>query len=631
MSEQGFGMKEDGRMVKEKEEDIDRLLKNGVVSRLDLHFANFVAGLADGPIWELSLAAALVSSATRQGHICLDLGNMAEKTLVNEEDGQKPLIGPKLRDWCKGLINSHVVGAPGDNKPLILDGRSRLYLFRYWDYQERLADLIRSRVCDVDAPMDIPNFGEGLVRLFPGAPRAGIDWQQVAAFTSIIKKFCVISGGPGTGKTTTVAKILALLLEQSGREKPRIALCSPTGKGAARLQEAIQAAKLTLECSDFVKTAIPAEASTIHRLLGAISNSPYFRHNAQNRLHLDVVVVDEASMVDLALMSKLFQALKPEARLILLGDKDQLASVEAGAVLGDICDTGHDHGFSVPFSNDLKKVIRHEIPLKLDEKDKPGIGDCIVTLRKSYRFPKESGIATVSRAVNEGEGERARELIRGGKYEDIQWRGLPPFRDLARAIRNKVIHGFGDYLKAREPQEVFQFFDQFKVLCALREGPYGVLAINSMVEQILREKGLIAVDERWYRGRPILINRNDYDLQLFNGDVGILLQDSDADNTLRAFFQTPDGNLRKIHPLRLPEHETVFAMTIHKSQGAEFDQVVLILPDRDSPVLARELVYTGITRAREKIEIWGEEAVFQMAVARRTERMSGLKDALWEN
>jgi exodeoxyribonuclease V alpha subunit len=192
-----------------------------------------------------------------------------------------------------------------------------------------------------------------------------------------------------------------------------------------------------------------------------------------------------------------------------------------------------------------------------------------------------------------------------------------------------VIHGFGEYLKAREPQEVFQFFDQFKILCALREGPYGVLAINSMVEQILREKGLIAVDERWYRGRPILINRNDYDLQLFNGDVGILLQDSDANNTLRAFFQTPDGNLRKIHPLRLPEHETVFAMTVHKSQGAEFDRVVLILPDRDSPVLARELVYTGITRAREKVEIWGEEAVFQMAVARRTERMSGLKDALW--
>ncbi len=614
-----------------KEAALYRLLKNGVVSRLDIHFANFVAGLAEDPIWELSLSAALVSSATRQGHICLDLSTMAEKVLVNGENGQKPLICPKLRDWCKGLNNSRAVGAPGDYKPLILDGCGRLYLFRYWDYQERLADLIRSRVYDVDEPMDIPNLGEGLTRLFPGAPMEGIDWQQVAAFTSVMKKFCVISGGPGTGKTTTVAKILALLLEQSDLEKPRIALCSPTGKGAARLQEAIQAAKLTLDCSGFVKEAIPTEVSTIHRLLGAISSSPYFRHNAQNRLPLDVVVVDEASMVDLALMSKLFQALKPETRLILLGDKDQLASVEAGAVLGDICDTGHDHGFSVPFSNNLKKVIRHEIPLKLDEKGEPGIGDCLVTLRKSYRFPRESGIAIVSRAVNEGEGDRATELIRRGEYEDIQWRELPPFQDLAQAIRNKVIYGFGDYLKAKEPQEVFQLFERFRILCALREGPYGALAINSIVEQILRENGLITAHERWYRGRPILINRNDYNLQLFNGDVGILLQDADANNTIRAFFQTPDGNLRKIHPLRLPEHETVYAMTVHKSQGAEFDQVVLILPDRDSPVLARELVYTGITRAKEKAEIWGEEAVFQMAVARRTERMSGLRDALWED
>jgi exodeoxyribonuclease V alpha subunit len=610
-------------------EQLDRLLENGVVSRLDIHFSNFVASLAEGPGWELSLSAALVSSATRQGHICLDLVTMAEKTLVNEEDGQKPLISPELGDWSKSLINSGVVGAPGEYKPLVLDGNGRLYMFRYWDYQKRLTDSIRSRVYDVDKTINIPKLGEGLGRLFPGVPKEGIDWQQVAAFTSIMKKFCVISGGPGTGKTTTVAKILALLLELSGREKPRIALCSPTGKGAARLQEAIQAAKLTLECSDLIKEVIPTEASTIHRLLGAISNSPYFRHHAQNRLPVDVVVVDEASMVDLALMSKLIQALEPDARLILLGDKDQLASVEAGAVLGDICDTGHDHGFSISFSKDLNKIMRHEVPLKRNAKDVPGIGDCIVTLRKSYRFPEESGIAIVSRAVNEGEGDWAREHIKGGEYKDVQWRALPPFRDLARAIRKRVLQGFGDYLKAGKPEEIYQFFDRFRILCALREGPYGVLAVNGMVEQILRENGLITVGERWYRGRPIMINRNHYDLQLFNGDVGIILQDADANNALRAFFQTPDGNLRKIHPLRLPEHETVFAMTVHKSQGAEFDRVVLILPDRDSPVLARELIYTAMTRARKKVEIWGEEAVFQTAVARRTERMSGVKDALW--
>lgn len=610
-------------------EELERLLTNGILSRLDIHFAIFLSGLAEEPVWPVSLSAALVSSATRQGHICLDIKTLAEEVLVDGENGEKPLICPKLNDWRKGLIRSRVVGTPGEFKPLILDEHDRLYLFRYWDYQERLAELIRSRIYDIDQPVDISNLGERLTRLFPGDTTAGVDWQKVAALTSIMKRFCVISGGPGTGKTTTVAKILAFILERSEEEWPRIALCSPTGKGAARLQEAIVAAKTTLDCSTHIKEVIPAEASTIHRLLGAKSGSPYFQHNAENRLPLDIVVVDEASMVDLALMSKLFQALKPEARLILLGDKDQLASVEAGAVLGDICDTGRQHGFSTTFSNDLQRVFPYEIPLQPDKEEEPGIGDCIVTLRKSYRFPEESGISVVSRVVNEGDGDRATELIIGGDYEDIQWQELPPFRDLAQALSKRVIEGFRDYLHAVAPHEVFRLFERFRILCALREGPYGVLAINGMVEQILRKNGLITLDGRWYKGQPILINRNDYELQLFNGDVGILLPDGEESHSLRAFFQRPDGNLRKIHPLRLPEHETVYAMTVHKSQGAEFDQVVLILPDRDSPVLARELVYTGITRAKEKVEIWGEEAVFKTAVARRMERMSGLRDALW--
>ena len=445
-------MNEDRQMV---DEQLDRLLQNGILSRLDVHFSKFIAGLAEETNWAISLSAALVSSATRQGHICLDLKTMAEKALVNREDEKKPLICPKLGDWQTGLIKSRVVGAPGEYKPLILDEHNRLYLFRYWDYQARLAELIRSRIYDVDEPMVISNLGERLTRLFPEAPMEGVDWQQVAALTSLLKRFCVISGGPGTGKTTTVAKILALILDQSVEKRLRIALCSPTGKGAARLQEAILTAKLSLDCSDDIKEAIPVEASTIHRLLGARSGSPYFQHNAENKLPLDAVVVDEASMVDLALMSKLFQALEPEARLILLGDKDQLASVEAGAVLGDICDTGRDHGFSGSFLKTLQRASPYDLQLKPAKKADPGIGDCIVTLRKSYRFPEESGISVVSRTVNEGEGDRAKNLIMEGGYEDIQWKALPPFQDLAQALSKRVIGGFRDYLDAKTPPRYF--------------------------------------------------------------------------------------------------------------------------------------------------------------------------------
>ena len=233
--------------------------------------------------------------------------------------------------------------------------------------------------------------------------------------------------------------------------------------------------------------------------------------------------------------------------------------------------------------------------------------------------------------MNSGDGDLAWSLVTGGEYEDIQWRRLPPARGLHQALRERVIGGFGDTLKTSDPKGMFGLLDRFRILCALRDGPYGIHAINSVAEQILRGDGLIQTNERWYRGRPILINRNDYNLRLFNGDMGVLLQDPEANNTLRVYFPTSEGRLRKIHPVRLPEHETVYAMTVHKSQGAEFSQVLVILPERDSPVLARELIYTGITRTREKVEIWGNEAVFKRAVARHTERMSGLRDLLWED
>jgi exodeoxyribonuclease V alpha subunit len=601
-------------------EYVNDLEGKGILSSLDAHFATFMQRLSGSPSPELAAAAALVSASTRQGHICLDLSTL----------NGMPLSLPfsEKNAWWKGLRENDVVGHPGEYKPLILDERSRLYLYRYWDYQAKLANFIRSRTREVDESLDRTLLRQGLSRFFPAQPHEDSDQQKAAVFTALIRRFTVISGGPGTGKTTTVAKILALLLESGNAERLRIGLVSPTGKGASRLEETIRKVKETLDCEDRIRNAIPEEASTIHRLLGTIAGSPYFRHHEENPLPLDALIVDEASMVDLPLMSKLVQALPVQCRLILLGDKDQLASVEAGAVLADICDAGQPLPFSRNFAHELQTMTHCKMDSEKEYEDAPSMRDCIVYLTKSYRFKGDSGIAAVSHAVNHGDGERALSIIEDGGRKDIAWKDFKHLHDWARVLKERVVQGFGAFLKAADPFDAFARSGDFRILCGLREGPYGVEAVNNMVERMLRDELLIKAHGQWYPGRPVLITRNDYHLRLFNGDMGIALPDPGAGDELRVFFQDSEGRLRRFHPLRLPEHEAMYAVTVHKSQGSEFDEILLILPDRDSPVLTRELVYTAITRARERVEIWGNADVFRDAVARRTVRASGLKDAL---
>ena len=556
----------------------------------------------------------------------MDLSTLAGKPLA--DGGANDLNCPEWAPWKKVLESSPVVGRPGDYRPLILDG-THLYLYRYWNYEKRLAGFLKARACSRGEEIDEPLLKAGLSRLFPEDRQKETDWQKVAAFASVVKNFCVISGGPGTGKTFAVAKILALLLEQSRNGYLRIALATPTGKAAARLKEAIQKAKEKLACSEEIRAAIPEEASTIHRLLRSIPGSPYFQHNEKNPLPADVVVVDEASMVDLALLSKLAAAVPASSRLILLGDKDQLASVEAGAVLGDICDTGRIHSFSPQFRRDLKAIAGEEAGGSSNGDDEPAMQDCIVQLRKSYRFGEGSGIGAASQAVNDGDSGRALGILKSTGYEDIQWQELPRPEGLYRLLRERIITGFSPYLKTAAPEEAFDLFNRLRILCALREGPFGVYALNLLAEQVLRKEGLIQQEGRWYFGRPVMITRNDYNLKLFNGDVGIILPDSESSHEPRAYFPSEEGTIRKFPPLRLPEHETVYAVTVHKSQGSEFNRVLLLLPDADTPVLTRELIYTGITRAREKVEVWSKEEIFRAAVSRRIERTSGLRKALW--
>jgi len=605
---------------------IERLYQQGILSELEIQFGRFMAELSGGENAEIALAAAMASHYQEEGNICFDLSSVAGKPAV--EDGTEDLVFPKLQKWQSILAKSPVVGRPGDFRPLILDG-SRLYLYRYWEYENKLANILKGRTGEDGEKVDEGALKDGLARLFPEEGEEETDWQRVAAFVSVMKRFCVISGGPGTGKTYTVAKILALLLEQPGAEKIRIALAAPTGKAAARLQEAIKNSREKLNCRQDIKKLIPEEASTIHRLLGSVPDSPYFRHNAENPLPAEVVIVDEASMVDLALLSKLTQAVPPTARLILLGDKDQLASVEAGAVLGDICDTGEVHGYSQKFCNALKQVAGENVACPAEGEDGHGIRDSIIQLRRSYRFGAVSGIGEVSRAVNEGDGIRAMEIMKSGSCGDIQWKNLPRTDTMPAVLRDRIIEGFSPYLRETDPAETFDLFNRFRILCALREGPHGIRYMNLLIEQVLKNEGLIHQDGRWYIGRPVMITRNDYNLRLFNGDVGITLPDPKLGNELRVFFPAPDGSMRTFPPLRLPDHETVYAMTVHKSQGSEFDQVLFLMPDRSVPVLTRELVYTAITRAKEKVEVWGKEEVFRGAVSRRIERISGLREALW--
>jgi exodeoxyribonuclease V alpha subunit len=597
-----------------------------LLTATDHHFAAFMARMAVTASPWLEHAAALASSVVLNGHICLNLADIAAKDIVL--DGSELRV-PELGDLRGQLFATSVVGVPGEYKPLILDPDGRLYLYRYWKYENDLARIIlekgRSGATDVDEAILVA----GVQRLFPTGSGGDVDWQKIAAVAALHKKFSVISGGPGTGKTSTVVKILALLLEQAEGAPLRIALAAPTGKAAARLKESIRSMKEALDCSNAIKVLIPEEVTTIHRLLGVRRGSRRFHNCAEQPLPHDVVIIDEASMVALPLMAKLAVALTPAARLILLGDRDQLASVEAGAVLGDICGGSSPEVYSAEFTEFVARVTGETLSQQLVEDPASGIADACVVLQHNYRFGADSGIGAVSRAVNGGDGNGARALLTGEGNSGCSWRDLPVRDELKSTLAEHVVAGYGACFAASSPANALECFDRFRILCALRQGPYGVAGVNELVEEILRDRGLISGESRWYAGRPVMVTVNDYGLKLFNGDIGIVLPDPVYGGALRVWFPAADGGVRSVSPLRLPEHETVYAMTVHKSQGSEFERVLLLLPERDSEALARELIYTGITRARCEVEVWANEAVFCAAVTRRINRKSGLAAALW--
>jgi exodeoxyribonuclease V alpha subunit len=588
-----------------------RGLEDAEFSALDVHFARLLTRLAGGDDPALALAASAASRATATGDVCVDLAHYASPDFD-----------------LNALRASPMVGRPGDFRPLVLDERGRLYLYRYWDYERRLAENLLERASDA-ADVDEALLRRGLERHFPDAADAG---QKLAAAMAVLRRLCVISGGPGTGKTTTVVRILALLAEQARGRKLAIGLAAPTGKAAARVQDAIRRALHALGLDRAAMESIPSEAFTLHRLLGARPDSVYYRYNAAHPLPYDVLVVDEASMADLALAAKLLEALPARGRLILLGDKDQLASVEAGAVLGDIC---AESGVSPQFAKRLAALTG--VPAKTIPQARTvgALSDSIALLSRSYRFGLDSGIGILARLVNEGRGEDALELMRTGERDDIAWRALGP-GELAAALAGLAASRLRPYFDAigggGAIEAIFERFNAFRVLCAHRSGRMGINTVNRMIQDVLEEQGCIDRGETWYAGRPVMVTRNDYNARLFNGDVGIALPDAADGGRLKVFFPATGGAhpaMRRLAPARLPDHETVYAMTIHKAQGSEFGDVLMVLPTEPSAIMSRELVYTGITRAMKRVEIWGNEQTFSDAVERRVARASALRERLW--
>jgi exodeoxyribonuclease V alpha subunit len=565
-------------------------------------------GATDAAAQAAGHAARTLSLATSDGHVCLLLAELG-----GDAAAQRTL-----------LFASNVVGTPKQPgaMPLILDDDHRLYLHRHFEQEQRLARRLL-QAAQAEAGAWDAGTRDALDSLFGTTP--GVDWQKAAAALALRRRLLVLSGGPGTGKTSTVVKLLAALLLRD--PKLRIALCAPTGKAAARLSEAVRERAAALP--EALRALLPQQASTVHRLLGARPGG--FAHDAAHPLPLDLLVVDEASMLDLALATRLCDALPPQAGLILLGDKDQLAAVESGAVFAEL---SAERGPGPVMAAELGALLGVPAAGLQGGAAAGALRDNVLWFTRNYRFDDGSAIARCAAFIRDGDAESLLQLLRSGGDAALRWfdeASAAPGPATWLCLRD----GYAPYLQAlqhdlRDVATIHHAFERFRVLCAHREGARGVAGLNEALAQDLRSRLGGSADPRspWFAGRPVMVLRNDPLLGLYNGDIGICLPGSDGE--LQVYFAEAGGGHRAVPPARLPAHETAFAMTVHKAQGSEFDSLLLLLPDRASRVLKRELLYTAVTRARARVQISGPAAVLGAGVSARTVRHSGLRARLRE-
>ena len=637
----------------------------GWLRRLDVAFARFVLELCPGTAAAVVMAAAMTAHLEGRGHSCLPIDELLDDAAAllgwpaAAQDAWHALMphGPtRAADWLAVLQSSPLVWVDdpagnqadtGSQTPLVLRG-SRLYLRRYWRFEQRVAAQVLQRTA---APLAVDEAAarRWLDRLFPPAETPGMDWQKLACALALRGRLTIVTGGPGTGKTFTAARLLALLYAvDAAPERLRVALAAPTGKAAARLKQSIDAALAGLQQRLGETLALQqlathiGPARTLHALLGARPDTRRLRHDAAHPLALDVVIVDEASMVHLEMMAALLDALPPTARLILLGDKDQLASVEAGAVLGELCRDAEQGRYAPETADFALATTGQAIPAACLCAGPP-LAQQTVMLRESRRF--SGAIGELAMAVNRGDSHAALALLRDAPGPALHWLRTPSPAALVRlalAGRAGAAGGHDGFLQAVQCRPagagatdfeawvhaVLAAFDRFRLLCALRDGEWGAAGLNVAVVRALVAAGRLTGHGDWYEGRPVLVTRNDPGLGVFNGDIGITLRPANPGAPLRVYFL--DGErLHSVAASRLSSVETAYAMTVHKSQGSEFEHAVLVLPPQASAVLTRELVYTGITRARLSFTLASASAqVFATALAQRTRRASGLLERL---
>ena len=611
-------------------ENQDAYLDHSPLSR---HFADFIIRLHGAPFPALYLASFLLCDNERQGHVCIDLHLLEKQTFHTGTD--IPLESPAGEAWADLLRESPLVGYPGDFCPLILDDAGRLYSYRYWSYECSIADHLLKRSQSFIAPQILPEDCQKILkRIFqdfsPDNHYSHIP--VIAAFISLTRQLCLIAGGPGTGKTTALTRILAFLLEANGKDNERIAIAAPTAKAAMRLQESMAQVKMTLSSPPWVKNTISQTPVTLHRLLGSNRDGTSYQYNHDHPLPYDIVVVDEASMVDIAMMFHLLGALPAHSKLILLGDPHQLPSVNVGSVVRDILASGTANHYSQTFSHLLCSYtgIKQDI---LNIRGEEGITGSTVEFRQNYRIPEDTPLEYLRQHVMAGNGEEALRLLEDGG-DLLKLIHLPTVHALETCVREKIGAYLGKYMQHitdhDDADKIFHAFDSFRVLCATRTGLSGVDFLNRLMEEFFKKGMNVPQNRSLYPGKAIMITENDYSRQLFNGDMGILLPDQEALDHWSFYFRTPENTnlFRKISPYSLPKHEKAFAMTIHKSQGSEYDQVFLFLPHHHSPILTRELLYTGITRTQKGLAIFASKDIFAASLARRNRRHSGLTEKL---
>lgn len=566
----------------------------------------------------------LLSKKLEEGHICVHLDEVNNLEVFNHRNAEEK------NALQENFLSHHLVAAPSDQKRPFVVHNKRLYLHRYFHYESIMLRRIKAFLATEKEAYafrinQLCEQKEVIQQLF--APERNAvhslekrpDWQLAAALSGVMNNFTIITGGPGTGKTTTVAKILAILFATNDQLK--VALAAPTGKAAARMAESIKNA--TLPVDDRLAALFQSlEPSTIHRLLKAVPESHHFRHNNENPLNYDVVIIDESSMIDVALFAKLLDAIGNHTRLIMLGDKDQLASVEAGSLFGDLCQAQDTlNRFSaqrIALVNSFIADENNHIPGSQVAESEHPLFEHIIELRHSHRFTGDEGIGRFSKAVIQNHTKIINEFVASSADKQVQID-----TGYSNELFEKFISGYEEFILEKDIVAALHKLNKLRVLCAVREGKHGLYHLNRQIESYLHRRGLIVRSGEFYENRPIIVTRNFYQLGLFNGDTGILRPDGNG--IIKAWFEGKDGKTKPVLPGYITQAETVYAMTIHKSQGSEFDQVLVVLPDApDLPLLTRELLYTGVTRARNSVLIQGTAEVFRKAADACVQRGSGI-------